>query len=445
MRLPFPGSVQLGAAMTLAFVLVTTTVQAQRDRPYLDVAIDAAKWIEQAQRPANGGATWLADPSDAESTGTTLYTGSPGVVLFLLELHRATGRAAYLTQAMAGADHLLAVMDAESGAGLYTGLAGIGFTLAEVGKATGSAKYTRGALHAVDVLTTRATKVGAGVAWNEVTDIIGGSSGIGLFLLYAARELHAPGARDLAAQAGRRLLEIGQPESGGRKWAMSPKVPRLMPNFSHGTAGIAYFLASLYRETRDRAFLDGALDGARYLQAIAKTDGDVCLVFHHEPDEDGKDLYYLGWCHGPAGTARLWYRLWEVTGDRVWLDWTKKSARGLLASGVPEKETPGFWNNVGQCCGSAGVAEFFLALHRVTKDPDYLAYARRVTAQLLAKATRDDRGARWVQAEHRARPTLLVAQTGWMQGAAGIGAWLVRLDQFERGLRPALTLPDSPF
>ena len=31
---------------------------------------------------------------------------------------------------------------------------------------------------------------------------------------------------------------------------------RLMPNFSHGTAGIAYFLARLYEETHDKAFLD---------------------------------------------------------------------------------------------------------------------------------------------------------------------------------------------
>ena len=42
-------------------------------------------------------------------------------------------------------------------------------------------------------------------------------------------------------------------------------------------------------------------------------------VFHHEPD--GEDLFYLGWCHGPVGTARLFYRLHQATGDRQWRDW----------------------------------------------------------------------------------------------------------------------------
>lgn len=94
----------------------------------------------------------------------------------------------------------------------------------------------------------------------------------------------------------------------------------------------------------------------------------------------------------------------------------------------------------------AGVAEFFLELHRVTKDADYLAFARRVTRQLLSKATRDAQGTRWVHAENRREPPNVVAQTGWMQGAAGIGAWLLRLDAFERGATtPLMRLPDSPF
>jgi hypothetical protein len=134
-----------------------------------------------------------------------------------------------------------------------------------------------------------------------------------------------------------------------------------------------------------------------------------------------------------------------VTGDPTWLDWTHRSARAILASGIPERQTPGFWNNVSQCCGSAGVAEFFLALHRVTGDAAYLSYARRVNAQLAATATRDDSGARWIQAEHRVHPDEVIAQTGWMQGAAGIGGWFLHLDAFERGAAGGIVLPDSPF
>jgi lantibiotic modifying enzyme len=224
---------------------------------------------------------------------------------------------------------------------------------------------------------------------------------------------------------------------------MSPSFARLRPNFSHGTAGIAYFLATLYRETKQREFLDAAIAGATYLKAVAKTEGDACLIFHNEPD--GKNLYYLGWCHGPVGTARLFYRLYQVTGDRVWMDWVSKSARAILNSGVPEQQTPGFWNNVSQCCGLAGVAEFFLSLHQVTGNRVYLDYSKRVTAALLARATRDREGMRWIQAEHRIKPELLVAQTGFMQGAAGVGMLLLHLDALERRKKPSIIFPDSPF
>jgi lantibiotic modifying enzyme len=226
-------------------------------------------------------------------------------------------------------------------------------------------------------------------------------------------------------------------------WAMDPKFPRLMPNFSHGTAGVAYFLATLARETARREFLDAALLGARYLQTVATTNGDICLVFHDEPDN--RTLYYLGWCHGPAGTGRLFYRLFEATREASWLEWAHRSARAILASGIPERQTPGFWNNVSVCCGNAGVAEFMLGLGQATNRPEYVAFARRVTENLLQRATREGGGLRWIQAEHRTRPELLVAQTGYMQGAAGVGVWLLRLDAAEAGRRLALRLPDTPF
>jgi len=411
----------------------------------LPIAIDSAKWLGNTAIETEHGLVWPSDPRDPKTVSLNLYSGSPGVVLFLLELSHATKDEAYLVEAKRGADHLLASIASAPSAGLYSGVAGIGYTLGEVYRATREEKYLRGVRQVVARLSESAKPAGRGVEWSGVTDIIGGTAGTGLFLVYAAETLKIPEALDLARRAGARLLEIGTPEHGGAKWRMAPDFPRLMPNFSHGTAGIAYFLADLYRLTNDRAYLDGALAGARYLQAVAKTEGDICLIFHHEPEEDGLNLFYLGWCHGPAGTARFWYQLYRVTGDRAWLAWTEKSARGIMTSGIPETRTPGFWNNVSQCCGSAGVASFFAAMHAMTKKPEYLAFARRVTADMIARATRDGEGTRWIQAEHRVRPELLVAQTGWMQGASGMAAWLVQLDGLGRGRRPFLRFPDSPF
>ena len=91
------------------------------------------------------------------------------------------------------------------------------------------------------------------------------------------------------------------------------------------------------------------------------------------------------------------------------------------------------------------MAGFFLDLHRATGDVAYLEFARRVTDHLLNGATRTPEGLKWIQAEHRVRPEFLVAQTGYMQGAAGIGMLLLQMDAVERGEMPAIVFPDSPF
>ena len=74
-----------------------------------------------------------------------------------------------------------------------------------------------------------------------------------------------------------------------------------------------------------------------------------------------------------------------------------------------------------------------------------LQLALALGRDLLARAERVQGGLRWVQAEHRVRPELLQAQTGYMQGAAGVGLFLLRLDGQQMGRPPALRLPDDPF
>ena len=433
-------AVLLSAALLSA---AASPIVGAADRPYLEAAEKAAAWIRASAIRTPSGLTWPADPKDPQSANTSLYAGAPGVVLFFLEAYHATGNDVYLRDARAGADALLAAVPKEQGMGLYEGLSGVLFAVGETFRATGDKKYQEAFLEGLGRIRGAATVKQAGVEWGPVTDIISGGAGTGLFLIYAYRETKDRAWLDLAARAATRLAELGRRENGGLKWAMDPEFPRLMPNFSHGTAGIAYFLARLYEETKKKEFLDAALAGAKYLLSLANTEGETCQVFHHEPD--GKDLYYLGWCHGPVGTARLFYALGEATGDKAWSGWVRKSANSLLESGIPEKETPGFWNNDGICCGLAGVAEFFLDLGRALGDKSYLAFSDRVTARLLAKASVDVGRMSWLQAEHRTRPDFLVAQTGYMQGAAGIGMFLLRLDAAGRGRKPQVVFPDSPF
>jgi lantibiotic modifying enzyme len=415
-------------------------------RPYLDLALQCGHWIERSRQVTEHGVRWPADPLKPDSVQTELYNGMAGVVVFLAELARATGDANWRRSAEQGADYLIHEANTrgdELECGLYTGLAGIGFAVTSVAAAGGDARYDAAGRKIFDRLGARAKPVGDGVEWNDGYDIIAGSAGIGLALLYAHERWHDAEALRLATLAGRRLIGAGTPSERGTMWFPSASFKRNYPNFSHGTSGVGYFLATLHERTKDRAFLDAALAGVDYLDSVATRQGDGTLIFHHEPG--GRDLYYLSWCHGPCGTSRLFYRLHRITGDPKWLEWVRSLTRGLIATRIPEERTPGFWQNISQCCGNIGVGQFWLDHERYLKDPASRAMIERVVADTMKRTTRDDQGLRWVQAENRTEPENLVAQTGFMQGAAGVGTFLLRLDYAARGKRWAIDFPDTPF
>ncbi|MEZ4416375.1 MAG: lanthionine synthetase LanC family protein [Gemmatimonadota bacterium] len=418
-----------------------------RERRYLDLAVRAADWIESSRRATEYGAAWPADPLRPESVSFDLYNGMPGVVVFLAELARATGDDRWRDAAGQGAAHLWHASrspETELDTGLYSGLAGLAFTFMTLSDLTGAPEDVARARTLLDELARRARRQGEAVEWNGSYDIISGNSGVALLLLEAHRRWGDAAHLALAVQAGHGLIAAGEPAQGGTMWYPAREFRRNYPNFSHGTAGVAYALATLYERTGETRFLEAALQGARYLDAIATREGDRTLIFHHE--DGGEDLYYLSWCHGPPGTVRLFTRLQRVTGDARWGEWTDRLTRGLFASGVPETRTPGFWENISQCCGNVGVGEYMLDLATFAPTPESRRMVERVVADTLARASSNtDDGLRWIQAENRTEPENLVAQTGYMQGAAGVGSFLLRLDAFERDTTRTLRFPDTPY
>jgi hypothetical protein len=65
--------------------------------------------------------------------------------------------------------------------------------------------------------------------------------------------------------------------------------------------------------------------------------------------------------------------------------------------------------------------------------------ARGMADALAERAIRDKAGARWRFLEHRRDPPLLPPGTSWMQGAAGIAAFLFRMARVtDDGLRAAI-------
>ena len=414
----------------------------------LEIALKAEAWIRRSRIETKNGVTWPADPLKPGAVRYDLYNGMPGVVLFYLELYHATGDELWLDEAKRGANELesqLPALAAARNAGLYEGLGGAVFVLEETHRASTDGRYRDSARKALGMIHSLAQKSSSGASWtgpSATNDIISGTAGIGLLLLWADHMMDDAPSRTLALAAGRQLLGAGTADKGGTKWAVGAGVTNLYPNFSHGTAGVAYFLATLLKATGDNSFMAASLSGAKYLENVANTDASGFKVFHHEPG--GENLYYLSWCHGPAGMTRLFRRLGQITKRPKWDEFVLAGARATIASGVPEKQSPGYWNNISQCCGNCGVGEYFIDVQRHTPSSEYLDMVSRVRANTFTRATTEGNGLKWIQAENRVSPDAVVAQTGYMQGAAGVGSFYLHARALAAGKPRAIEWPDSP-
>ena len=425
---------------------------------YLQAAAQAASFID-CQRLDKPG-LWRRS-AGSERRDRSLYHGSAGILLLLLELHAATGNRDRLDQAIAAGEEIAEYLGKPDwlSVSVATGWPGYAFALAELGRISGRKDFLLLAGACLERLRAQATQFGTGLGWIEpmpFSDITGftgdreiydqsvGSAGAALVMLHAHRAGLHPEALAWAVATGDRLLDVAEIDPDGLRWQLMSDMPFpfTTPNFAHGGAGVGYLMAQLFRATGDRRFLHAACEAARYVLSRAAPVGDGCLVCRTEEAAD--PIFYLGQCHGPAGTGRLFLELYDITGEAAWLGHAKALVRGLEALGAPEARSVGLWNNYGQCCGDAGIGEFALLLASRTGETRYLDLARRCADVILAASVVHDDQRHWVQAEHRDRPDFVEAQTGYMQGAAGIASFLLHLATTLDGKPVKLALPDWP-
>lgn len=426
---------------------------------HLSRALEAVAYI-RAQK-VEGANKWRRTDAQDARADYSLYHGASGIILLLLELHAAGQDANALAEAVAAGEEVVAYLDRKEQLSVSpsTGWPGYAFALGELAKASGGQAFQAAAARCLDRMHAQATPLGKGIGWIEpmpFSDITGmtgdreiydqsvGAAGAGLVLLYAhANSLH-PKSLEWAVAVGERLLEVAETDPDGLRWRMMSDMPFpfTAPNFAHGGAGVGYFLAQLFRATGEARYLDAAREAARYTMSRASEAGSGRLVCHTE--EARKPIFYLGACHGPAGTGRLLLDLHALTGEARWLNDAKALVDGLLSTGAPEVRSKGYWNNFGQCCGDAGVGEFALLMAARTGDAAYRDLAERC-AQVIEGQSEIANGARrWPQAEHRERPDFIEAQTGYMQGAAGIASFLLHLATTQAGAPVKIAMPDWP-
>jgi len=425
---------------------------------YLETALATEKYLESNRIDGPKGTYWRIDGIHDKGTDTdiTFYSGTAGVVYFYLKLYETTKNETYLDTVKDGATYLLnnlenyiafppAPLLPGSNDGLYFGLGGIGLVLKEIFKVVNDDNILAGIKFVTNHYLEAAKQDEDGTYWTGFVGIAM-DGGIILTLLSLYEVNPSDRLKETILSAGARYLSKGEAkEDGGLEYnGFKGIAPFSLPNFEFGSAGAGYLLTLLYDFTGEDKYLEGAKQTAVYLRSISVPQSKGYLIPHHIYSDD-EPVFYLSTCHGPAGTAKLFYNLYLRTKDETYLKDISDLVDGLESLGAPEKMSAGLWNNVCFCCGQAGLLQFFIGLYLGLKDDRYLDLARRTAAVLIGE--KEDRGSfvNWDIAWERVKPENISHTLGYYDGSTGVAAVLLQIYLLEKGDFSWSRLPDDPF
>ena len=231
-----------------------------------------------------------------------------------------------------------------------------------------------------------------------VTDIVIGTAGVVLTGVWHCSQL----GLEVARRGADALLRAAEPVADGFDWRMSSATARLMPNYSHGTAGVVAALAVAGQALAEDRYLEAARLGAEHLVAVADRTGGgfrlpTCIPWL---PRDGEEYTY-SWCHGSSGNAYSFAALEHAGGGPIGgptpKEWRRRCLHSMRTSGIPQRLRPGFWDNDGRCCGTAGADAAFLDAAQGEAAPNAdgelyadqcVAFARHLADALVERAPR---------------------------------------------------------
>jgi hypothetical protein len=392
------------------------------------LAAGALKWMIGSAHSTEAGLTWGNTAIDDEADHT-LYSGGAGVVLALLEAQRHFRDDRYGDAALRGAAALAAAVDDEASCSLYFGLTGMAVALRAVHRLLGDELAARAADRALSHVRSRFD----GRRWGKMFELLGGNAGIALGALHA-------GDLELAVLAVVPYLDTADPTPGGVNWAVRPS-PARSHHIAHGTLGIVYALAAVGAAADRDDLTELALAGAADVVSRNEAGPAGFLVPHSDPQHRPEliERYSYGWCNGPAGDAQVFRLLGALTEDTAWTALADRCWYTVTHCGLPRRVRPGFWDNSGRCCGTAGVLA--LACDRHIEQAQLLDFANVLVDDLVDRATVDAAGVRWSNHEYRMTPSTLEPRVGWAMGNAGIVRELLRFARAAGGLDSAYAVP----
>jgi hypothetical protein len=392
--------------------------------------------------------------SNQEVAGGTVYRGTAGIGLFLMELWNCTQDSELRPVVFGAAEHAreAATSMPPDSVGFFSGRVGVAYFLARLSVLTGDARFVHGAS---DVL--------APIAGHEKretgNDVIAGGAGAIPALLIMSGLADMPRALDHAVALGERLIDRAHRGPTGWWWSTRGEAHmRGLTGLAHGAAGFGYGLLELYAATGDTRFRYAAEQAYLYEESL------FAAAVANWPDLRNVRLgtilstpngwselraalragecfpranrsFMTAWCHGSAGIGLSRIRAFQLLGDdryadqaRVAVETTSRALRFFVADQEPEDCT--------YCHGMAGRGELLLTAARELGDSHVWPLLRAAVSR--AASVHEHRGERWPSGI-----SMQVPDRSLLLGDAGVGHFLLRLHSCEVPSVLLLTVPPT--
>jgi Lanthionine synthetase C-like protein/HopA1 effector protein family len=369
------------------------------ERGFLEAAVQIGdRLVRNAVWHANR-CTWIGYISEGQqvfgSLGSDLYSGTSGIAWFLAELFHVTGKEEFRRTAEGAIRQSFknaSTSSHELGVGLYGGWAGIAYACWRCASLLNLPE-----LCAVPSAVNQLRKM---LSDSKAADIVSGLAGAILCLLLLGEE-------ELARDYGSLLVGCARRSRGAFSWKTTEKSSHShLTGFAHGTAGIAFSLATLYKATGCPDYREAVLGALAYERGYFNSDLGNWPDFRGTRNRREPLQYSCGWCHGAPGIAlsrHLCASIFATEVENTLLserDVALETTRAALIKGLNRK------TDFCLCHGMAGNADI-LALIGLDEDRELVEQVGHLGLERLEADS--------------------PAHLGLMTGLAGIGHFYLRL------------------
>jgi type 2 lantibiotic biosynthesis protein LanM len=378
------------------------------------------------------GASWLGLTTNERAQSSVamldidLYSGLPGIALFLAQLAARTGATRHrrlAEETLRTLRRAIGLQQAElTRVGGFLGWGGIIYTLSQL-----AVLWDRPSL--LDEAESLVSRIEASIDGDRFLDLSTGAAGAVMSLLALDHCRRSERTLAVARRCGERLLGTAVAVGEGRAWLL-PNEAAPLAGLSHGAAGGAMALARLGSATGDARFTQGALAALRYERGLFDRQHGNWPDLRLGPEgREGKAPrprgFMTAWCHGASGIGLGRLACVGHLADPTLHVEIDVALSTTLATG--------FGLNDSLCHGDLGNLDLLLEAQRCygAGDPR-TARLGSITAAVLEGAAQ--RGWRY-------GVTLDAETPGLMTGLAGIGYQLLRLA--DPGRVPSILLLDN--